>query len=728
MFAVVFFAGCATTQESYSALNERTSKEPHNSVKTIPKPRQTDRTQTKNGMFKLKVDAPKGAVVKIMNIKPKYKDDMELKKGKYHIVVTKKGYEKFDRWILLDKDTVYVVKLKKAAAPKLERNYFKYVKQIDWDFANERFSLVYDEKNHLIWGLQSAYVDYVKKNHPKKPLVVLEAYKIGNKYYRRMYFKLDTIVYEGYYRRDRSKYYRFKDNNKLAIYYKAKYGKPSIKKPYGTLANLEVNEQVASWRIPTFKEIRRNNPFKKYQKYFAMHFDSTFYSPNYGELMQRTFGLPVLMTGYYGSTRGGYVWAYRKDHSGLYTRSYLQRINSMGVWEMSLKNNLAFILPVRKISTKYDKVIFNTHYTPQQKLSYLTSMLTQEALSVRKRNIPKPKKIPHVVAKKLKRGEFEKSGDYQKRVAAYRQEIAAKNKAIDKKNAQAMQEYSQKLAAQELRYQKLLKHNSQTQTIAQTASEMANKAMRMIFGDPKFTDVVYDADKEVFSATLYSSSNDLEMRVQIPVSIDKAKKFKTDIMDDKLVPVVRFEVRGNKLHFKSLKIITNEEKIENDLSGAKEKDTPQVYREFLAEYPDYKGKKEVERLLQNAIEKEAYDKANTLGELKAFLKKYPHSKYTQKAKNHIQKIEMEKRRKAEAYAKKRAAYNVRKKVGDAVCKDGTTALVLSITMKAYVERVNGDNIQLRIADTEGTSPYYNGVRLYKGTLIWDRYDNWYKCR
>ncbi len=55
------------------------------------------------------------------------------------------------------------------------------------------------------------------------------------------------------------------------------------------------------------------------------------------------------------------------------------------------------------------------------------------------------------------------------------------------------------------------------------------------------------------------------------------------------------------------------------------------------------------------------------------------------------------------------------------------ALFLSITITAYVENVSGDNIQLRIADTEGTTPNVKGVSLYKNTLIWDDYTNWYKC-
>ena len=670
---------------------------------------------------KLRVNAPKGAIVKIMNIKPKYHDNIELKKGKYHIVVAKQGYQKYDKWIVLSDDMTYNVQLKKVVQPTIKENYFKYVKKIDWTYHHEYFSLVYDAKNKLIWGLQSEYVDYVKKNHPKKPVEIAYMTDFNNEYYRKDYYQLNTLVYTGYYRDNKSKYYRFIDNNSIAIYYKSKYNKPSIKKTFGNLTTLKINGMQSSWRIPTLREVKRNNPFKKYQKYFKVR---TVFSG--GEVRVKD-NLPILMTKFRGFGLNGFSWLYQKNNNGLYTIPYKALLRA-DVDDFNSYYYFTIILPVRKISTKYDKVIFNVQYTPKQKLAYLTSMLTQEALHVSRKKIKKPKKIPHIQPKNLKRGEFEKNQDYQKRVKAYRQKIIEKNKAIDKKNTQLMREYSQAVEAENIRYKKLLKHNQDKKIIAKTANLMAQKAMRMIFGDPKFSDIVYDADKEIFKATLYSSSNNLQMSVKIPVPINKAKKFKANILNDNLIPVVHFSLVNNKLKFHNLEIITNTDKIEQDLAFAKKQDTPKVYRAFLKEYPHYKKRAKVEKLLQNAIEKQAYGYANSLSELKAFVKKYPHSQYAKKAYHDIQRIEAEQKRKAEAYAKKEAAYNSRKKVGDKVCKDGTTSFVLHITMKAFVEKVNGNNIQLRISDTEGTTPYYNGVSLYKNTLIWDRYNNWYKCQ
>ncbi len=99
-------------------------------------------------------------------------------------------------------------------------------------------------------------------------------------------------------------------------------------------------------------------------------------------------------------------------------------------------------------------------------------------------------------------------------------------------------------------------------------------------------------------------------------------------------------------------------------------------------------------------------------------------------------IQKEKRKKAEALARKarikkeqalRKAYLQRKYVGDKVCKSGRVALFLNITMSGYVERVNNNQIQIRISNTEGTTPYYNGVSLYPNKIIWDDYKQWRKC-
>ena len=112
---------------------------------------------------------------------------------------------------------------------------------------------------------------------------------------------------------------------------------------------------------------------------------------------------------------------------------------------------------------------------------------------------------------------------------------------------------------------------------------------------------------------------------------------------------------------------------------------------------------------------------------KNLLKKYEH-------KLEVAREKSEKRAKLEAETKHKQqealqrAYRSKKHIGEQVCNDGTTSFILSITIKGYVESINGDSIRIRISDTEGTTPNYHGVALHQNTIIWDKYYNWRACR
>lgn len=61
--------------------------------------------------YNLIVNAPENSKIRILNIKPKYKKCIALKKGKYYIEVTRKGYMKHKEWINLNNDMEYDVAL-----------------------------------------------------------------------------------------------------------------------------------------------------------------------------------------------------------------------------------------------------------------------------------------------------------------------------------------------------------------------------------------------------------------------------------------------------------------------------------------------------------------------------------------------------------------------------------------------------------------------------------------
>lgn len=66
--------------------------------------------------------SPAGAHIRILNIVPKYKNEIQLKPGKYHIEVTKEGYQRHLQWISINEldRVVDVVLAKKVNTPLIE--------------------------------------------------------------------------------------------------------------------------------------------------------------------------------------------------------------------------------------------------------------------------------------------------------------------------------------------------------------------------------------------------------------------------------------------------------------------------------------------------------------------------------------------------------------------------------------------------------------------------------
>jgi len=79
--------------------------------------------------FLLKIETiPKTAKIKILNIKPKFHQNIRLKKGKYKIEVSEKRYKTIITWIeIKNKNLKVKIKLKKQ---KVETNVSKLFKEI----------------------------------------------------------------------------------------------------------------------------------------------------------------------------------------------------------------------------------------------------------------------------------------------------------------------------------------------------------------------------------------------------------------------------------------------------------------------------------------------------------------------------------------------------------------------------------------------------------------------
>jgi hypothetical protein len=324
--------------------------------------------------------------------------------------------------------------------------------------------------------------------------------------------------------------------------------------------------------------------------------------------------------------------------------------------------------------------------------------------SMLKDTIFKPKKPQNIKLEVTKKGEFEKTSAYKKRVAQEQKKVLMLNEKNKEAYRLKMIEFDYAVNFAQQQYNKKVEQNKTETAIKKALNLAANQAINMLFGDPKFTNLIYDADKEVFNATLYSTLNDFSADVEIATPIDKAKNFKEKLTDKRLVLSVDFKITDNKLLFVNVNVVENKTKQEQEFKIAKEKNTIASYENYLKLYADAPQAKDAQEAIVDIKEKK---RLQTL-------------KQMQESKKRAKEAQARKQKEIESYMK-------RKKTGDKVCQDGRTALVLPITITAYVEQVDGDKIQLRISDTDGTSPYYNGVMLYKDTIIWDRYTQWKHC-
>jgi len=372
-FILLFLSACFSEKPAPKIITDIQKEE-----KVVP-----SEQEVKVKKYPLKIVTHKGARIRILNIKPKYHDNIELQPGKYLVEVSKTSYKKYKKWILLNKATELKVKLKPLSTI-YDTHYFDYVTAIEWKSRGDYFSLVYDTKTKLIWALQSAYVDYVhakRVNTLLKDILVAE----GKPWPTLQKTAVDTLIYSGYFRH-KGVNFLFKNRNSADLY-KAE-GNHALFKRVLTLEKLYNNSIEGSWRLPTQKEILRSNPFKKYQKYFQI---------DYKRYDEKHFNLPVLCT---KPNNLGYIsqWsiAYAMDSkTALYSGNAL---NTDDFFALKHAKNFALLIPVKKISNEYEKIIFDRAVDNDEKLAALTTLLIKNALKNSKKS--SAKKIANKMASK----------------------------------------------------------------------------------------------------------------------------------------------------------------------------------------------------------------------------------------------------------------------------------------------------------------------------------------
>lgn len=451
------FLGCGT-------------QKPTPAPQPILQPKENNATKVQSQPPSLTViTQPKNARVRIMNIRPKYHPNIELKIGKYLIEVSAQGYERYKKWIFIDKPTTLTITLHKPTTPTISN--------IVWKPHNERFYTLYDAKNNLIWALQAPYIDYVKHYQPKGKLKRTIAAQ-SKQFPKIAKTKLDTLIYGGHFRYKGSAYL-LKNNNALYLYHASR--KASKKEKYGNLTALKINGATHQWRIPTKKEIQRNNPFAPYQNHFEVLWDK-------GSLVR--FKLPVL---YSYAARNGY------QEAGALTDKKLQTLRGI--------QNVALIHPVRKPTTQTDKIIYNPKLSVAQKFAKLMHTM-------------KPQ-----------------------------------------------------------------------------------KALQLLLGDPKIHKITYDKKAKRLRATVFSTTNNLRLKVSQKVSYTRYKQLKEQLLDNRLLPTLSLSYKQGKFKLHSIWFVKNSYQEYQEYKEAKRLGNINAYREFIKRYPTAPQVKEMQKLIEKQHKK-----------------------------------------------------------------------------------------------------------------------------
>ncbi|GAP75598.1 MULTISPECIES: carboxypeptidase-like regulatory domain-containing protein [Pseudoalteromonas] len=98
----LMLAACQNTQAPAPA-EPQTNTEPKEQVVEVVKPEITQLTVN---------TTPSDSRVRIMNIRPKYHDGIELQPGEYEVEVSKPGYETFREWVMVENNTVIDIEIK----------------------------------------------------------------------------------------------------------------------------------------------------------------------------------------------------------------------------------------------------------------------------------------------------------------------------------------------------------------------------------------------------------------------------------------------------------------------------------------------------------------------------------------------------------------------------------------------------------------------------------------
>lgn len=169
----------------------------------------------------------------------------------------------------------------------------------------------------------------------------------------------------------------------------------------------------------------------------------------------------------------------------------------------------------------------NSHYVRcvRKTVSTTFNSVYEGVLSDIMESLPRPP-----VQSEITKGEFEKQRDFETRVESVR-----------RANAGALQQYKRE-------YQEYY---------PKAKKEAMKKSLEIFYGKPLISNLAYDAENEIFGATLtFENNKEITHNIAIKMVPSEAAKFKASFSD--ITPVALFNFDGNNVSLKTVKITHNQ--------------------------------------------------------------------------------------------------------------------------------------------------------------------------
>ena len=452
----------------------------------------------------------------------------------------------------------------------------------------------------------------------------------------------------------------------------------------GRLSEVSV-DGVSGWRYPTLGEMQGSTWARAWQR--SLCWKSSIARSDFPYYTSASVFTVTPGSGEYGS------------HQGVYKNSGGKR---NGVWLTDRVGGDEHLAMLVRAPSDIEKQVFATPRPYAEKIRLYARLLAQRELVPVQKPIAAPTLASLPAQPQVAKDEFETSARFAQRQKAAQAQWERETQRVEAQNRERVQRHDAALNGAQAQWQQQKERYASEEYRAQVHRAAMEKALSQVLGKPHFKDMRYDADAGAMTATVFSRTSEFSHPVRFKVPLDKARTFKDDLEKGDLVPLITLDADFNVVEFQA---VTNRSKEELEFKIASDKNTIDSYEDFVRRHPASAKVKTAQARIQSIVA----------------------ARHQEELARQRRAAEAEKRQAAERQAE-RQAYMAAKAVGDLVCKPGKLALgLVNVTIKAYVERVDGNRVQLRISDTQGQTVHYNGVQMRLGALIWDPHYEWKRC-